>query len=275
MVRVILNKLERLILHPYPHRQLYLAAMRRLGLGRYERRVELGAVVRPPYAYCVLEGARLAKRLGHSAISVIEFGVAGGNGLVNLEEHARAVQSALGVDVEVYGFDTAVGLPDSCGYRDLPYFWKPGFYKMDLNSLQSRLTSAKLVLGNLEETVEEFCDKYHPAPIGAIMFDLDYFSSTFNSFRLFEQDSKFFLPRIFCYFDDVIGTKLNLYNEYTGELGAIEEFNKTNRVKKSHRPVISCTNRSSRLGNDESSSTTISITQSTINSLGPRMANSR
>jgi hypothetical protein len=46
---------------------------------------------RPQYAYGVFHAADLAKRLGVSAISVIEFGVAGGLGLLALENIAASI----------------------------------------------------------------------------------------------------------------------------------------------------------------------------------------
>jgi hypothetical protein len=53
-----------------------------------------------------LQGAHLAKALGIKRVSVIEFGVAGGNGLVALDRIAEKVEQALGIDIDVYGFDT-------------------------------------------------------------------------------------------------------------------------------------------------------------------------
>ena len=38
------------------------------------------------YAYCLYFSAVLAKRLGYRSLSISEFGVAGGNGLVFLED---------------------------------------------------------------------------------------------------------------------------------------------------------------------------------------------
>jgi uncharacterized protein YqfB (UPF0267 family) len=54
------------------------------------------------------------------------------------------------------------------------------------------------------------------------MFDLDYYSSTMDAFEIFKKPH---LPRVFCYFDDVVGNEISLYNEFTGELLAINEFN--------------------------------------------------
>ena len=41
-------------------------------------------------------------------------------------------------------------------------------------------------------------------------------------------DEKFFLPRVFSYFDDTIGDEVSLYNDFTGERLAINEFNNNN-----------------------------------------------
>src|SRR5215831_11062434 len=73
---------------------------------RIKRRSRFQGIERPAYYYCVYQGALLAKRLGHDSISVIEFGVAGGNGLLNLEMHAEKINEELGIKIEIYGFDT-------------------------------------------------------------------------------------------------------------------------------------------------------------------------
>ena len=43
---------------------------------------------------------------------------------------------------------------------------------------------------------------------------------------------KYFLPRVFNYFDDTIGYELVPYNDYTGERLAIKEFNEQHENKK-------------------------------------------
>ena len=70
--------------------------------------------VRPPYLWGSLHGAYLAKALGITAVSLIEFGVAGGNGLADLEQVGQALEVSLGVHAAVYGFDTDVA------FRHLP-----------------------------------------------------------------------------------------------------------------------------------------------------------
>jgi len=66
---------------------------------------------RPQYIYGVLQGAALAKVLGMQQISVIEFGVGGGAGLLALEHTAERCEDLVGIDIDVYGFDTGTGQP--------------------------------------------------------------------------------------------------------------------------------------------------------------------
>jgi glutaredoxin-related protein len=42
---------------------------------------------------------------------------------------------------------------------------------------------------------------------------------------MLEADEKYYLPRIFCYFDDTIGTSVELYNDFIGQRLSINEFN--------------------------------------------------
>ncbi len=182
------------------------------------------------YAYGLFHGCRLAKALGLESVSAIEFGVAGGNGLAALESHAATVEKLMGIKVDVYGFDTGEGLTPPRDYRDLPYRFKEGNYKMNVAKLKERLANAKLVLGDVGNTASTFIESYSPAPIAFASFDMDYYSSTMDAFRIFGSDhgDEHFLPRIFMYFDDVVGTTTALYNEFTGELAAIQDFNAQN-----------------------------------------------
>jgi hypothetical protein len=140
-----------------------------------------------------------------------------GNGLIDAEMHIIEVMKLFAVDIELYGFDIGSGLPRPQDYRDIPHFFRPGFYKMDRDSLQQKLKRAKLVIGNVNETCKTFFDKYKPAPIGCVFHDLDFYSSTKDALTIFETDSTHFLPRVFMYFDDIIGDDLWLCNEFTGE----------------------------------------------------------
>ena len=77
----------------------------------------------------------------------------------------------------------------------------------------------------MAETSKTFFAKYDPAPIGAVSHDLDFYSSTMEALKLFDAPDRYLLPRVFCYFDDVTGGDVELYNDHTGERLAIHDFN--------------------------------------------------
>ncbi len=186
----------------------------------------------PQYAYGIAQAATLAKNLGLSAATVLELGVAGGNGIVEMQRLGGAVGASKQLEIGVVGFDLGFGMPEPVDYRDMPYIWQPGFYKMDEDLIRSRLTSARLILGDIDTTGPRFM-KSKPAPIGFISFDLDYYSSTKAAMGAFlEDDHERYLPRVFCYFDDTVGPHEELHSEFTGELLAIREFNERHATRK-------------------------------------------
>jgi hypothetical protein len=221
----VLQSFVRLFNDQQPLRKVIRFAIRTAKIGSPKFRHDIGAIERPNYSYLVFEAARLAHRLGHERVSILEFGVAGGSGLVILEQHAEWIEKIIPIKIEIYGFDTGEGLPAPMDYRDLPYHWKPGFFRMDQRSLEARLKRAKLVLGNISETSKTFFSDYDPAPIGAVSHDMDFYSSTSDGLKIFEADDRYLLPRIPCYFDDVIGGDIELYGDHSGERLAIHNFN--------------------------------------------------
>lgn len=221
----MIRTLHKLVVTPYPLRTMTRKVVQQFRIGAYEERLRMGAVERPHYGYCVYNAAVLAKKLGYQRMSVLEFGVAGGNGLVNLEYHAQEISKLVTIDIDIYGFDTGGGLPEPADYRDLPYHWKKGFFRMDVAKLKARLKKAKLILGDIKDTSVDFFREYDPAPIGAIAYDVDFYSSTVAALKMLRAGDKYYLPRVFCYFDDTTGTEIELYNDYTGQRLAINEFN--------------------------------------------------
>ena len=173
------------------------------------------------YLWGVVEGASLAKALGYSHVSVIEFGVAGGRGLLALEEISIHVEKMVGIRIDVYGFDTGIGLPAPTDYRDVPYMWNEGFFPMDKGKLIPQLKRAQLKLGLIENTIQDFIASEF-APVAFISFDFDLYIGTRQALSLLEGDPNRVIPRISCYFDDIMGFG---YNEFTGERLAINEFN--------------------------------------------------
>lgn len=183
---------------------------------------------RPQYFFGTLSAAFLAKALGIPKVSTVELGVAGGNGLLELERIGRELSAITGVEIEVYGFDSGTGLPKPQDYRDLPQMWKEGYYGMDVDRLRGRLTKAKLILGPVSETVPAFLGGTI-APLGFVAFDLDIYSSTRDALRLFDAPTSKLLPRVHCYFDDIIGFS---HGDHNGERLAIDEFNADHDVRK-------------------------------------------
>jgi hypothetical protein len=96
---------------------------------------------------------------------------------------------------------------------------------MDVDELRSRLREARLVLGDISETVPTFVDTHDPAPVAFVAVDLDYYSSTVDALEIFDLSDSRVLPRVLCYFDDIVGEDHVLQNDHVGELLAIREFN--------------------------------------------------
>lgn len=186
-----------------------------------------GAIRNPEYGYCIFKAAILAKELGIKKISILEFGVAGGNGLLSIEEHCSYIKKLIGIEFEVFGFDLEGGLPAPKDYRDSPYLFTEGSFVMNKKILLEKLKFSKLIIGDVGETLDSFFEINNPSPIGAILFDLDFYTSTKKAFKVFlNKEDKYYLPRIHCNFDDVQTI------ESIGERLAIKEFNEEHKYKK-------------------------------------------
>lgn len=177
--------------------------------------------VRANYAWCVLHAASIAAHLGLPHIAVVEFGVAGGNGLVALE---RAAAAAPGVEVEVHGFDTGAGLPAPADHRDTPYVHAAGHFPMDEAALRARLTSAQLHLGLVRDTLAAWSTD---VPVGFVALDLDYYSSTVDALALFALPPERLLPRVLVYVDDAHGYP---WGDTNGPRLALREFSAPSRA---------------------------------------------
>jgi hypothetical protein len=180
------------------------------------------------YIWGVIQGVRLAHVLGIPRVSVIEFGVAGGNGLVALERIAIRVEAEYDVGIDVYGFDMGIGLPKPRDHRDLPNLFAEGDYPMNVEALRQRLRRAQLLIGPVSDTVVRFLQS-GPAPVCFISNDLDLYSSTAEAFRLLDGPPGCLLPRVHCYFDDILGLT---YGDCNGERLAIAEFNAQHDMRK-------------------------------------------
>ena len=195
-------------------------------VGSFKRRLDFDIFPRPHYAYCTYHAARQAELLGIERISLMEFGVAGGNGLVELEMMATLVEREFKTRIDIYGFDTGTGLTKPEDYRDLPYIWQEGFFEMDEEALNKRLSRSTMVMGDVAETVPKFLDSNAHAPLGAVFMDLDYYSSTRDALAILQGQTHSILPRLYCYFDDVMSNEDGgLMCDRVGQLLSIDEYN--------------------------------------------------
>ena len=119
----------------------------------------------------MLESAIQAKKLGYENITVLELGVAGGNGIIALEKYKKNIEKLTKVKIRIVGFDTGEGLPKIDNKFDLPFYWKAGQFKTDKKKLETQIDS-KIIYGDVNDTMDEFI-KTNPENIVAIFFDLD------------------------------------------------------------------------------------------------------
>lgn len=225
--------IERIIRGLMEPSKLIRVLWRTIPIGPFSLRMKFDVFMKTQYAFGVYHAARLAKALHIREISCIEFGVASGQGLLHMENAVKEVSHEVGIKIQLYGFDLLTGLPEIHGYKDLPYVWRTGFYKMDYEHIKEKVPSAKLIIGDVKDTVKTFRDQHNPAPIGFISFDLDLYSSTTGALKLFSTDCEI-LPRVICYFDDILDAPeaTAMFNDWTGELLAIKEFNETHQAMK-------------------------------------------
>lgn len=84
------------------------------------------------YAYGVLGAVKLAAALGLPDVSLLELGVAGGNGLLELERLATEVECEHSVSLALsWASISGTGMPPPLDHRDVPYAWREGFFRMD------------------------------------------------------------------------------------------------------------------------------------------------
>jgi hypothetical protein len=182
---------------------------------------------RPQYLVGILRAADEALKHGVPEIAVAEFGVAGGAGLLRMQDYAARVQAETGVRILVYGFDTGGGLPEGTGdYRDHPEIWSPGDFPMEWDKLRPLLDKrTELILGDVRDTIPNFVANTQSVPIGFIAIDVDFYSSTRDAFKILSLPGRKTLIRTIIYLDDV--ETLN-YHRFAGELLAVDDFNAQN-----------------------------------------------
>jgi hypothetical protein len=203
---------------------LNLLSLLAAAFGTTRAKVLFDVLVRQQHAYAMLWAADAAASRKLRGITIVELGVGAGAGLMNLCELAERMSKLTGVEINVVGFDTGAGMPAPRDYRDHPELYQRGWFPMDQDKLVARLPPfARLILGDIEETVPRFVEGLSPsAPIGFVSLDVDYYSSSCDALKVLLGRADCYLPVVPMYVDDI---SLPSHNPACGELLALRDFN--------------------------------------------------
>ena len=204
---------------------LNLIALGVAAFGSYRTKVKWDLVVRQHNAYAILKAADTARGLGLKTVSLAEFGVATGAGLMNMAAIATRVTAATGIEFKLYGFDTGQGMPPARDYRDHPDMYAQGDFAMDFERLRLRLPpNCSLRLGEIGATVSDFLAGLPDSePLGYAVIDVDYYYSAVDALRVLAGRPTQYLPLSFIYLDDIWCER---HNSACGERLAVAEWNR-------------------------------------------------
>jgi hypothetical protein len=187
------------------------------------------------YAVGMQTAVRYAQLFGANGFTAIEFGVAGGNGLLAMARHAEALTRKTGIKIEVVGFDAGAGLPATRGWQDAPWVWRQGDYPLDATKLERRLEGkARFLIGLIEETFPRWLtERRNDLPMGFISIDIDYYSSSRAILDILSTCSaEALLPITEVYLDDILCFGVP---RCAGELAAVREFNEAQMMRQFDR----------------------------------------
>lgn len=198
------------------------------GLGSTRAKIIFDVLVRQQHAYGILRAADEAASRKLPGVTVVELGVGGGAGLMNLCELAERISRLTNVRISVVGFDTGVGMPPPKDFRDHPELYQTGWFPMNREKLTANLPPfARVILGDIAETIPQFVQSLSPeSPIGFVTLDVDYYSSSIEALKLLLGRANCYLPVVPMYVDDIC---LPSHNPACGELLAMREFNELHR----------------------------------------------
>ncbi len=218
------------VLDAGPRQAIYRASIERRGT--FRQKESHGLIQRPNYAYGMLRAADLARFAGKKKATVAEFGVATGNGLMNMVELAALIKAETGIELRVVGLDSGQGLPIVEGYKDHPELWSPGDFAMsNREDLRRRVgDKAELIFGDIADTVDGFVATLdESAPLGFISVDVDIYSGAKSALRCLTARPELYTPGVSIYCDDI---QFFFANRWCGELAAIEEYNAEQPMRK-------------------------------------------
>ena len=190
---------------------------------------------RQPYAYGLFRATEVAKFFGKSQVTVCEFGIAAGDGLLNMAALCNLISEETKIGFRIVGFDTGEGLPEIEGYKDHPEIWSAGDFTMpSRDELVKKMDGrAEIIFGDIKDTVKPFLnDLNQNAPLGFIAVDVDTYSGAKSVLRCLTGPPELYNPAVSIYCDDI---SFFFANDWCGELAAVREFNAENAMRKIDR----------------------------------------
>jgi hypothetical protein len=119
--------------------------------------------------------------------------VAGGNGLLALEEIAKAVGQHFEIPIAVLGFDTGLGMPEPSDFRDLRKYGERllsnGYSRPAITTHQREAFSGRCRGSRSEDSRQR-----RHAPAWTLGLRLDYYSSTAQALRIIDGAATTRLP---------------------------------------------------------------------------------
>ncbi|WP_158944646.1 hypothetical protein [Granulicella sp. S190] len=200
--------------------------------GSLRTKILFDLCIRQQHAFGLLTAADDALAGGYKSVTVIEFGVANGVGLLNICALAQKISKLTGISFNIVGFDNVNGMPPLRDYRDHPELYQPGWFPMEEPAqLRAKLpANARLILGDITDTIPDYLSTLSgDSPIGFVSVDVDYYWSTVNALKSLVAVPELYLPRVTMYFDDIARAE---HNPWCGELAAIGDFNAANGSRK-------------------------------------------
>jgi len=210
--------------------------------GSYKLKSDFDLILRPQHAFSLFKVAEIAANEGKNRATIIEFGVANGAGLYNIQNIAEKVTKHTGIKFDIYGFDTGEGMPPPSSFKDHPDLYSEGDFPMDFKNLQNSLNeNTKLIIGKINKTLPEFMNQsFEESPISFISIDVDYYSSTIEALDILKMQSNQYLSKVVLYLDDL---EDDSHNSWCGELAAINEFSDNSKFRKIEKHAFLRSNR--------------------------------
>lgn len=119
-VRDLRTSLEKLTIKTDPYLNIPLYDLGILDHHNIARQIFRDEIQRPNYAFDIWLATIQAVKLGITKLSIVEFGVAGGEGLLNLCDICSKFSASTDIKFDIFGFDSENGMPTLLDFSDHP-----------------------------------------------------------------------------------------------------------------------------------------------------------